>query len=116
MIYHAFSYIHSYLQNIFFLVDVRQNRHCFGLQETQAASADALPSQSFSRRINPSLGKSILLSENHHKVLVETDHTDRNILSFDAVWKPGCISQAGYPPITTQSSYYLTNLFFSVDI
>jgi hypothetical protein len=113
MIYHAFSYIHSYLQNIFFFVDVR---HCFGLQETQAASADALPSQSFSRKINPSLGKSILLSENHHKVLVETDHTDRNILSFDAVWKPGCISPAGYPPITTQSSYYLTNLFFSVDI
>jgi hypothetical protein len=50
------------------------------------------------------------------KVCVETNHKDRNILSFDAVWKPGCISPAGYPPITTQSSYHLTNLFFSVEI
>ncbi len=40
MFYHAFSYIHLYLQNLFFFVDVR---HCFGLQETQAASADARP-------------------------------------------------------------------------
>ena len=107
------AYYHPMHKAIWIFVDVR---HCFGLQETQAASADALPSQSFSRRINPSLGKSILLSENHHKVLVETDHTDRNILSFDAVWKPGCISPSGNPAITTQSSYYLTNLFFSVDI
>jgi hypothetical protein len=36
------------------------------------------------------------------KVCVETNHKDHNILSFDAVWKPGCISPAGYPPITTQ--------------
>jgi hypothetical protein len=56
MIHHAFSYIHSYLQNFFFLVDVR---HCVGLQETQEASADSIPnlhsklgaSQSFSRKI-----------------------------------------------------------------
>jgi hypothetical protein len=35
-------------------------------------------------------------------VCVETTHKDRNIQSFDAVRKPGCISPAGYPPITTQ--------------
>jgi hypothetical protein len=112
-----YSYIHSYLQTIFFFV-ASDVRHSFGLQETQAASADALSSQSFSQKINPSLGKSesILLLENHHKALVETDHTDRNILSFDAVWKSCCISPAGHLPITTQSSYNLTNLFFSVDI
>ncbi len=36
------------------------------------------------------------------RVCVETNHKDHNILSFDAVRKPGCISPAGYPPITTQ--------------
>lgn len=50
------------------------------------------------------------------KVCVETNHIDRNVLSFDAVRKPGCISPAGYLPITTQLVYYLTTLFSSVDI
>jgi hypothetical protein len=36
------------------------------------------------------------------RVCVETNHKDHNILSFDAIRKPGCISPAGYPPITTQ--------------
>jgi uncharacterized phage infection (PIP) family protein YhgE len=36
------------------------------------------------------------------RVCVETNHKDHNILSFDAVRKPGCISPAGYPPITAQ--------------
>ncbi len=71
MFYHAFSYIHSYLHNLVFFVDVR---HCFGLQETQAASTDAIP--------NLTWRQSILLSENH-QVLVETDHTYHNVLSFD---------------------------------
>jgi hypothetical protein len=28
----------------------------------------------------------------NEKVCDETNHIDRNIVSFDAVWKPGCIS------------------------
>jgi hypothetical protein len=36
------------------------------------------------------------------KVCVETNHKDRNIISFDAVRKTDCISPAGCPPITTQ--------------
>ena len=52
----------------------------------------------------------------NEKVCVETNHIDRNVLSFDAVRKPGCISPAGYLPITTQLVYYLTTLFSSVDI
>ncbi len=36
------------------------------------------------------------------RVCVETNPKDHNILSFDAVRKPSCISPAGYPPITTQ--------------
>ena len=79
------------------------------LQEVQRAnnrrraSQDQKPAKSNSKR-------------RIEKVCVEPDHIDRNILSFDAVWKPCCISPTGYPPITTQLVYYLTTLFFSVDI
>jgi hypothetical protein len=54
----------------------------FGLQETQAASADAHPKISLQRV--QTWRQSILLSKTDHKVLVETDHTYHNILSFDA--------------------------------
>ncbi len=79
------------------------------LQEVQRAksgrraSQDQKPAKSNSKR-------------RIEKVCVETDHIDRNIQSFDAVWKPCCISPAGYQPITKQLVYYLTTLFFSVDI
>ncbi len=63
---------------LFFFVE---DRHCFGLQETKAASADACPNlHSNLEPVNPSL-------ENHQKAFVETDHKDHNIvniLSFDA--------------------------------
>ena len=72
-------------------------------KSARRASQDQTPAKSNAKRRN-------------EKVCVEPDHIDRNILSFDAVWKPGCISPAGYPPITTQLVYYLTTLFFSVDI
>jgi hypothetical protein len=102
VIYHAFSYIRSYLQNLFFFVDVR---HCFGLQETQAASADARPnlhsklgaSQSFSRKITTRylLKPIISIRTNYHSTLRMTDS----------------ISPAGCLPITT-----LLALFFFIDI
>jgi hypothetical protein len=102
MIYHAFSYIHSYLRNLFFFVDVR---HCFGLQETQAASADARPnlhfklgaSQSFSRKISTRylLKLIIPIIIYYHPTLRMTDS----------------IRPAGCPLITT-----LLALFFFVDI
>ena len=67
------------------------------------ASQDQTPAKSNAKRRN-------------EKVCVEPDHIDRNILSFDAVWQPCCISPSGNPAITTQLVYYLTTLFFSVDI
>ena len=72
-------------------------------KSARRASQDQTPAKSNAKRRN-------------EKVCVEPDHIDRNILSFDAVWKPGCISPSGYPAITTQLVYYFTTLFFSVDI
>ncbi len=79
------------------------------LKQAQKAKGEQLASQ----EQKPALTNA---QRRQKQVCVETNHKDRNILSFDAVWKPCCISPAGCPPITTHSSYYLTNLFFSVDI
>jgi hypothetical protein len=102
MIYPAFSNTHAYLQNLFFFVDVR---HCFGLQETLAASADVRPilhsklgaSQSFSRKITTRclLKPIIPIRTYYHSTLRMTDS----------------ISPAGCPLITT-----LLALFFFIDI
>jgi hypothetical protein len=109
MIYHAFSYIHSYLQNLFFFVDVRQR---FGLQETQAASTDAIPnlhsklcaSQSFSRKITTRylLKLIIPIIIYYHSTLRVTDS----------------ISPAGCPPITTWLAlfYHFVNVRLNFDI
>lgn len=72
-------------------------------KSARRASQDQTPAKSNAKRRN-------------EKVCVEPVHIDRNIQSFDAVWQPGCISPSGYPAITTQLVYYLTTLFFSVDI
>ena len=109
MIHHAFSYIHSYLQNLFFFVDVR---HCFGLQETQAASADALPnlhsklgaSQSFSWEITTRylLKLIIPIIIYYHSTLRMTDS----------------IRPAGCPPITRLVTlfYHFVNIRLNFDI
>jgi hypothetical protein len=96
MIYHAFSYIHSYLQNLFFFVDVC---HCFGLHETQAASADEIPnlhsklgaSQSFSRKITTRYLLKLIIP-----IIIYYYSTLRN-----RVRMTDSISPAGCPPITT---------------
>ena len=88
MLFHT----HSYLHNIFFFVDVR---HCFGLQETQAASADARPnlhsklgaSQSFSRKITTRYLLKLIIP-----IIIYYHSTPRMTDS---------ISPAGCPPITT---------------
>ncbi len=112
MIYQDFSYIHSYLQNLFSFVDVR---HCFGLQETQAASADELPnlhsnlgaSQSFSRKITTRylLKLIIPIIINYHSTLRMTDSIS-----------PAGI--AGCPPITTLLAlfYHFVNVRLNFDV
>jgi hypothetical protein len=109
MIYHAFSYIHSFFQNVFFFVDVR---HCFGLQETQAASADARPylhsklgaSQSFSRKITTRYLLKLIIPFiiYYHSTLRMTDS----------------ISPAGCLPITTLLVlfYHFVNVRLTFDI
>jgi hypothetical protein len=76
-------FLRWYLANLFFFVN---DRYCFCLQETQAASADACPNL-----------HSILLSKNYQKVFFETDHTDRNIQSFDAA-EDRKQTSSGFPP------------------
>ena len=72
-------------------------------KSARRASQDQTPAKSNAKRRN-------------EKVCFEPVHIDRNILSSDAVWQPGCISPSGNPAITTQLVYYLTTLFFSFDI
>ncbi len=112
VIHHAFSYIHSYLQNLFFFVDVR---HCFGLQEAQAASADALPnlhsklggvgaSQSFSRKIITRYLLKLIIP-----IIIYYHSTLRMTNS---------ISPAGCPPITTLLAlfYHFVNVRLNFNI
>jgi hypothetical protein len=90
------------------LVDELDVRHCFGLQETQAASADTHPKHLLQRV--QTWRQSILLSKTDHKVLVEADipimkYYHSTLRITDSIRPSGC------PQITT-----LLALFFFIDI
>jgi hypothetical protein len=114
MLFHTFIHIFNFSSLMFNIVLVYRTQ-----QETQAASADARPN--LHSKVVQTWRQSILLSDNHHKVLVEIQLNlivPIKIYYHSTLRMTDRISPARCPPITTLFAlfYHFVNVRLNFDI